>query len=139
MLRAFLRLPYAERRIALAAAVLLPMAAITLRFSSAHRAHAIAPARGKLRSVTPVDAQRIAELVGMVAARLPGRPQCLTRAMVVCRMLRARGVDARLRIGARHEGERLEAHAWGEVDGLPLGHDGETAHRHAELRPARMG
>jgi hypothetical protein len=42
-------------------------------------------------------------------------------------MLRNRGMNADLRIGARKEANRFEAHAWVELDGTVLD-SGETEH-----------
>lgn len=48
------------------------------------------------------------------------RASCLERALVLWWQLRRRGVAANLRIGARKEQDRFEAHAWVEVAGQPL-------------------
>ena len=45
---------------------------------------------------------------------------CLPNAIVLNRMLRRRGVPSTLVIGAKR-GEDFAAHAWVEVDGLPIG------------------
>jgi hypothetical protein len=44
-------------------------------------------------------------------------------------MLRHRGMNADLRIGARKEANRFEAHAWVELGGTVLD-GGETEHLH---------
>ena len=44
-------------------------------------------------------------------------------------LLRRRGIAAELRIGARKEVERFEAHAWVEVDSAVL-NDASEEHRH---------
>jgi hypothetical protein len=58
------------------------------------------------------DPERAAELVEAAARHHLLSTTCLTRALVLCRLLRRRGQDARLVVGcARPEG-RFEAHAW---------------------------
>ncbi len=52
--------------------------------------------------------------------RLFFRPNCLDRALVLWWQLRRHGVAADLRLGARKEQRRFEAHAWVEVEGVPL-------------------
>jgi hypothetical protein len=54
-------------------------------------------------------------------AALPFESTCLKRSLIVCRMLRHRGVAARVCIGARREAGLFEAHAWVEdPGGAPL-------------------
>jgi Transglutaminase-like superfamily len=57
-------------------------------------------------------AQLIARLESAAARNLFYRPSCLERSMVLCWLLRARGIPAELRVGAHKEAERFEAHAW---------------------------
>jgi hypothetical protein len=46
------------------------------------------------------------------------RPLCLTRAVALLALLRAEGIaGAVLRVGVRHQGVALEAHAWVELAG----------------------
>jgi hypothetical protein len=65
-------------------------------------------------------AQAVARIVQYAAAGSPGRPSCLTRSLVLCWMLRRRGLGAHLRIGVARPGGRFAAHAWVEHAGLPL-------------------
>src|SRR5271154_2241059 len=53
----------------------------------------------------------IARLTQATARYLPFASNCLDRSLAICWLLRRRSYAARLRIGARKEGERLEAHA----------------------------
>ena len=72
----------------------------------------------------PESARPIAEAVTVVAGRrLVGAP-CLARSLVVWFLLRRRGIDAVLVIGAADPGDGvLPAHAWVEVDGEPVNDD----------------
>ena len=74
-------------------------------------------------------ARRIAHLEAVTATNLFFRTSCLEESLVLCRMLRNRGISADLRIGARKEANRFEAHAWVEFDGTVLD-GGETEHLH---------
>jgi transglutaminase superfamily protein len=49
---------------------------------------------------------------------------CLEQSLVLWWLLRRRGISAELRIGARKERERFEAHAWVEVDSVVLNNSG---------------
>jgi Transglutaminase-like superfamily len=73
--------------------------------------------------------RRIAHLEAVTATNLFFRASCLELSLVLCRMLRRRGMNADLRIGARKEANRFEAHAWVELDGTVI--DGGAAeHMH---------
>lgn len=66
-------------------------------------------------------AARDARAVSMAARYGVFRPLCLTRSMALQSMLKRRGLDAAVRVGARRKDGRLEAHAWVELDGNILG------------------
>jgi hypothetical protein len=61
-------------------------------------------------------ADRVTHLVDAVYRRLPVEPTCLTRSLVLYRLLRARSIPCRLRIGLRRNPSALEGHAWTETD-----------------------
>lgn len=68
--------------------------------------------------LSAVEFARAAEWSVNAAARhLPLRANCLDRALTLWWMLRRRGLPAELRIGARKEQGRFEAHAWVELSG----------------------
>ncbi|HVB97763.1 MAG TPA: lasso peptide biosynthesis B2 protein [Candidatus Dormibacteraeota bacterium] len=67
-------------------------------------------------------ARRTARLVA-VAARLAGGT-CLARSLVLAHILDRLGIPAELRIGVRNADQKLEAHAWVEMDGVIL-NDGQ--------------
>lgn len=68
----------------------------------------------------PADGLEEARRLGWVVARtlklLPGDTRCLTRSLVLTRLLARRGITAKLVIGAR-PGPEFLAHAWVECDG----------------------
>jgi Transglutaminase-like superfamily len=57
------------------------------------------------------------------------KPSCLEHSLVLWWLLRRHGVLANMCIGGRKEQGRFAAHAWVEVDGVPVG-DVDGAHRH---------
>jgi len=72
--------------------------------------------------------------VEAAAARLPWRTMCIEQGIALQRLLRRRGIDARLHYGARldHADAGLKAHVWLTVgEDIVLG--AEAAHNYAEL------
>jgi hypothetical protein len=67
-----------------------------------------------------VTARDLAISVERVARRLPFRPTCLEKALVLERLLAAAGLDASVIIGVRRANNTLDAHAWLEHNGQPL-------------------
>jgi hypothetical protein len=51
----------------------------------------------------------------------PWRPRCLTRSMVLYRLLRAQGAPAQLVIGLPSQANSWDAHAWVELSGQDVG------------------
>ena len=124
--RRFWRLSGFERGIVCEATAALPVAWASVRVfgfqigkagvrSGLEAKHSEVNAPGSLEL-----AKRIVRLEAATAARLPLRPTCLEQSLVLCWMLRRRGMKPELRIGARKEAERFEAHAWVELDGAVL-------------------
>jgi hypothetical protein len=113
----------AQWRVLLASVVLVPAVQLALRvrgFGWTARQLATwsdAPAR-------PPDLSEAAAAVEAVAT-VAGRPvvgaRCLGRSLLLWFLLRCRGIDAELVIGAEPARERtLPAHAWVEVNGQPV-------------------
>ena len=65
------------------------------------------------------EATRLGWVVARTLRLMPGDTRCLTRSLVLTRLLARRGIAACLVIGARAEPEFL-AHAWVECDGRPV-------------------
>jgi Transglutaminase-like superfamily len=89
-------------------------------------ANAIAPLHGTSEKES---AQVIARMAAAAARNLFFSTNCLEQSLVLWWLLRRRGIVAELRIGARKEFERFEAHAWVEVDSVVL-NDAGAEHRH---------
>jgi len=110
-------------RVVFAAVALLPAVQMSLRFRGFKRT-AAQLATCSQRSALPAGpdtARPIADAVTLVAGRrLVGAP-CLARSLVVWFLLRRRGIDAVLVIGAGATNDGvLPAHAWVEVDDVPV-------------------
>jgi hypothetical protein len=75
------------------------------------------------------SADMIARMSAAAARNAFFCPNCLEQSLVLWWLLRRRGIAADLRIGARKEFERFEAHAWVEVDSAVL-NDSNAEHLH---------
>jgi hypothetical protein len=75
------------------------------------------------------SAQVIARFESAAARNLFFSANCLEQSLVLWWLLRRLGIAAELRIGARKEVGRFEAHAWVEVDSVVL-NDADAEHRH---------
>jgi hypothetical protein len=64
-------------------------------------------------------------------ALYPGRSKCLEQSVAVYILLRRRGYDARLRIGVQPY--PFAAHAWLELNGVPLTETAEAVSRFAVM------
>lgn len=123
------------------ALVVLPISALLLRLAGFRRAQSflsqMAGRRARsldLEKALP-QAQRAARLVAVAAAEGPYHANCLERSLILWWLLERRGVACQLRIGVRKQADRLEAHAWVELDGAIL-NDSEGLHRHFSPFPA---
>jgi hypothetical protein len=79
---------------------------------------------------------RLSYAVDRSLLRGPFEPRCLTRSLVLLRLLRAQGDDAELVIGLPESPENKYAHAWVEIGGIDVGPSPGRG-RHQEL--ARYG
>lgn len=73
--------------------------------------------------------RRIALMEAAAARNLFFRPNCLEHSLVLWWLLRMRGIPAELRVGARKDAQKLEAHAWVECGGRVVNQPDE-AHLH---------
>jgi hypothetical protein len=134
-LHRFLRLTGRERRIVLEAVAALPATRLAVRVAGynickAALARSIAAENPDSNLAGTIEmAQNIARLEAATARNLFFRVTCLEQSLVLCWMLRRRGMSPILRIGARKEADRFEAHAWVELDGIVIG-DASGEHRH---------
>jgi hypothetical protein len=75
------------------------------------------------------NAREIARIQAAVARHLSFHATCLEQSLVLWWLLARRGIATALRIGARRESGRFEAHAWVELGNMALNDSGET-HMH---------
>lgn len=82
-------------------------------------------AQGTPRSRTGDAAlvEETARRVSLAAAFYPRRARCLEQSLALYVLLRRRGIDAELRLGAQPR--PFYAHAWVEVDGQPVAEQGD--------------
>lgn len=120
------------------AVVLLPVISMSLKLrgfratQESLRTFSVPSNPGKYSSADVVNGERVAVAVRMVnaAARYGwGQPSCLEKSLALWWLLRQLGTASSVRIGARKDGGKLEAHAWVERDGVALNEPGDE-HRH---------
>jgi hypothetical protein len=107
---------------------LLPLIALVLRVTGLRRCQRalsqFVPRRSVLKTwqseAALADARRISWLVGAATRRGVYPATCLTRSLVLWFLLRCEGIEGELRLGARKEAGRFEAHAWIELAGAVL-------------------
>lgn len=59
-------------------------------------------------------------LLNAAARLLFRREACLERSIMLCSMLRRKGIDSELKIGVAKANQKLHAHAWVEINGEPV-------------------
>jgi hypothetical protein len=92
------------------------------------------PQRTRHTTPAPADvtaARASARLVAAAARFSPFPSSCLSRSVVLWRLLQRRGIPAEIRIGVRPGGSPLDAHAWVEVEGEPVNDSADVADRYA--------
>lgn len=136
-LRTYLALTPAARRVVLRNLVLLPAVALLLRARGMARTQAVLE-RTKLigeRDYSELSPGEITRLVDAAAALL--RIPCLPRTLVLWHLLGHRRASAVVRLGvSKLPDGRLSAHAWLELDGLPLNDRADVFERYAALPAA---
>ena len=132
----FWRLSGHARGVVLEAAAALAATHIGLRLAGFRRwkaalAWLVPEPAGRSIAVEPGNAEmarEIARLEQSAARHLFLRTNCLERSLVLWWLLEKRGIATELRIGARKEAGRFEAHAWVEFEGAVLNDAGDEHH-----------
>lgn len=113
----------------------LPLFSLGLRILGFGRLHAWVR-----RKPVPIKARiglekikTIGAWVNFAAKRSPFPASCLSRSMLLEWLLRRRGVTSELRIGVSLERGTLRAHAWVEVDGVPVNDEPDIARQFASF------
>lgn len=126
MLRA---LPAWELRVLMRQMLALPMARLLVRWRGLRGAvgqlHGVrwTLPTGKMPPGMPTSqyAQRCAALTAIAARHGPVSGNCLPQALALQHLLVRQGIAAKIRIGVLPGSDPLDAHAWVELDGVPLG------------------
>lgn len=139
-LRKFLALPGHDRRLLIAALGGLPLITAGVFLLGYKRMRALL---GGANAETPLarkshgpGADQIARAVRLAATHGPVRGTCLSRSLLLWRLLNRRGIPSEIRFGVRACADAMEAHAWVEQSGRSLD-DGFDDHVFADLEPAR--
>lgn len=123
-------LRYADGEVLLRCLWVIPVVEFSVRWRAPRRWLPAATASGPPARENPPAAaagQRIARWVDAAYRRSPFRPTCLTRSLVLYRILRARGIPCQLHIGLRKRETELEGHAWIGSGGLASDPEGFEA------------
>ena len=73
------------------------------------------------------EVQALGKAVNIAARHTPFHATCLSRSLVLGWLLRRQGVASDLRIGVRLVGGALDAHAWVELEGVPVNDSADIA------------
>jgi hypothetical protein len=112
----------ADRRLAVEAWVRLLVVSLVLRYLG-YRYVARWVTVCDERAVTHLErvrAERYARWIAVAAPRQPVQAECLAQSLTLLTWLRREGVPCALQIGVAKVGAELGAHAWIELDGVPV-------------------
>lgn len=112
--------------------VLLPFAVCAVRLFSVKTVAGWMDARPEAARAPARQNQQETHRLAQAARRMMeaasryglARGNCLSKSLVLWRLLRREGVVATLRVGGRKEGKQFEAHAWVELDGFAINDSG---------------
>ena len=128
-------LPEREQKVLLASLALLPLFWLGLRLAGLRRFQAWLD-RSPVAQRTPLTRAEAAALgvaVNRAANHLLGPASCLTRSLLLRWLLRRYSTASDLRIGVCFEEGKLAAHAWVEIDGIPVNDCPEAVARFASF------
>ncbi|MCE9582350.1 MAG: lasso peptide biosynthesis B2 protein [Planctomycetes bacterium] len=127
-----------ERTLAAKAAALQAVVVPALKVFGFGKVKTMVSALAPLRKTGPqgeeavARAREAARVVHGVARRSLPRATCVPRSLILWALLRRIGIESRIRFGAKAAGKGIEAHAWVEVGGEPVG---EAAGMRGEFPP----
>ena len=105
----------------------MPTVRAALRFSSVARLDAFTTRSRRQSSGIGVKPENIARLVSVAADHGIYRAKCLEKSLVLRWLLARRGIDGQIIFGASKAKDAMQAHAWVEVNGMPL-NENDCAH-----------
>jgi Transglutaminase-like superfamily len=126
-------LPAREQKVLLASLALLPFFWLGLRLAGLRRFQAWLDHSPIARRapLSQLEAAALGDAVNRAANRVLGPANCLTRSLLLRWLLRRFGTASDMRIGVCFEEGALAAHAWVEIDGMPLNDTPEAVARFA--------
>jgi hypothetical protein len=129
-----------ERRVLVTAWLLMPVFIAGLHVLGLQRWRALLQRRplGAASGPAALTTPETARLVNLAARRSPLHASCLVRSLLLEWMLRRLGRASALRIGVRLVDGHLDAHAWIEVEGVPINDGPDVASRYPPLLSARL-
>lgn len=136
-LRTFLALSGAERAAFLQAWTWVCASKLSLRVVGLPRT--LAWCRRAPTPTAAANLPRAARWVGVAARNVPGGASCLVRSLALLGLLHRGGTAAELRVGVGRTAPRLEAHAWVEVDGVPVNDAPDVAARYPPFAGSLLG
>jgi hypothetical protein len=113
----------------------LGVVALSLRIIGVKRTHKLLWRQARPIAGLRADdrmALAFARWIDAVANRMPIRPRCLTRSMLLAALLRRRGIDVDVVVGVALDGG-FAAHAWIEREGTPLNDGPDVAERYRAI------
>ncbi len=127
-------LSFREKRWLVYMLILLPFVSTMLHLFGFNRSHAWMLRRSQTSRFIQADdvalesAERLALVANIAGRRGAVTATCLRQAMLLQWWLRRRGLDAKLKLGARLQEGQFDAHAWVELEGRALGQN-ELKHK----------
>ena len=117
-----------EQRLLVQSLLLLPLNGFALRLLSFRRWQSILARlsrAGDASDESPTETQiqnarLTARTVRVAAWHGAYKAKCLPQSLTLWWLLRRQGIGSDIRFGARKEAGQLEAHAWVELEGIPL-------------------
>jgi len=133
-LRRFSALERTARGLFLRAGALLPLISLSLRLRGFRKTQAFLQKFLSLPSdptdtFMPITPDLTVRMVRAAALHSVGHPTCLEESLALWWLLGRQGIASVLRIGVRKQGDKFEAHAWVESDGVAL-NEIEALHEH---------
>jgi hypothetical protein len=133
-IRRFSALERPARGLFLRAAALLPLVSLSLRLRGYRKTQSFLQkflsATGHVANGFAADSIDLTvRLVRTAARHGAGHPTCLEESLVLWWLLARQGVSSELRIGVRKCGEKFEAHAWVECEGVAV-NEPDGLHEH---------
>lgn len=122
----FTSLSSEERQILIQAFFMLPIVRLSRRrfLRSLQKVHCSTTLSSTVKTVpdvnTLITARQAARMVSIAANYAPHRSSCLDRSFLLWALLRKRGIDSELLLGARKDQGSFKAHAWVEINGEVL-------------------